>query len=192
MNNNIKAEWNIDETKKKYWAKIRHPFNGGFELTQKCNFRCVHCYLQNGGYKDFLSTQDVKLILDKLAQKGILFLYFTGGEVFTRKDFEVIWRYAKKLGLNIWCYTGFTYEQLMKLRHVNPAIYQLLEQVDVLVDGRFELSQKSLNLKFKGSRNQRIIDVPKSLKENRVVTIEKYNEEKVWKQKYQKDDFLYI
>ena len=80
----------------------------------------------------------------------------------------------------------------MKLRHVNPAIYQLLEQVDVLVDGRFELSQKSLNLKFKGSRNQRIIDVPKSLKENRVVTIEKYNEEKVWKQKYQKDDFLYI
>lgn len=98
MAEKIRAEWNIDETKKKYWGKIRHPFNGGFEITQKCNFRCVHCYLQNGGYKEYLSTQDVKSILDKLAGKGILFLYFTGGEVFTRNDFEEIWRYAKKLG----------------------------------------------------------------------------------------------
>lgn len=98
MDEYIRAEWNIDETKKKYWKKIRHPFNGGFEITQRCNFRCVHCYLQNGGYKDYLSTRDIKLILDKLAKKGILFLYFTGGEVFTRNDFEEIWRYAKELG----------------------------------------------------------------------------------------------
>lgn len=98
MENEIKAEWNIDETKKKHWEKMRHPFNGGFEITQKCNFRCVHCYLQNSEYKDYLSLDEIKLILDKLAKKGVLFLYFTGGEVFTRTDFEEIWTYAKKLG----------------------------------------------------------------------------------------------
>ena len=98
MRNDIKAEWNIDETKKKYWGKLRHPFNGGFELTQKCNFRCVHCYLQNSGYQEYLSTLQVEQILDKLAEKGILFLYFTGGEVFTRKDFNEIWLYAKRKG----------------------------------------------------------------------------------------------
>jgi len=98
MKNEIKAEWNIDETKKKHWNKLRHPFNGGFELTQKCNFRCVHCYLQNSGYQEYLSTSQVKQILDKLAQKGVLFLYLTGGEVFTRKDFNEIWLYAKSKG----------------------------------------------------------------------------------------------
>ena len=162
--------------------------------TQGCKHHCKGCHNQEtwdfeGG--SLYSVDEVKKQMRALENHDGITL--SGGDPFFQPEacYELA-KYAKKLGLNIWCYTGFTYEQLMKLRHVNPAIYQLLEQVDVLVDGRFELSQKSLNLKFKGSRNQKIIDVPKSLKEDRVVTIEKYNEEKVWKQKYQKDDFLYI
>lgn len=54
--------------------------------------------LQNGGYKDYLSTDDIKVILDKLAKKGVLFLYLTGGEVLSRPDFAEIWLYAKRLG----------------------------------------------------------------------------------------------
>ena len=78
------------------------------------------------------------------------------------------------------------------MKHHNPYILKLLEQLDVLIDGRFILEQKSLNLKFKGSRNQRIIYVPASLKENKAIIIEKYSEEKVWKPKYYKEEFLYI
>ena len=67
----------------------------------------------------------------------------------------------------------------------------LLKQVDVLVDGKFILEQKSLDILFRGSRNQRIIDVPKSLKENKVSLVEKYYEEN---KKYNplKRDRMYI
>ncbi len=120
MKNEIKPEWNIDETKKMYWGKIRHPFNGGFEITQKCNFRCVHCYLQNGGYEKSLSTENVKLILDKLAKKGVLFLYLTGGEVFTRTDFDEIWLYAKS--------KGFVLEILTNASLVKPQTLNLFDE----------------------------------------------------------------
>ena len=69
-------------------------------------------------------------------------------------------------------YSGYTFEELLKMSEENSDIKGLLEKLDILVDGRFELSQRSLELKFKGSRNQRLIDVPKSLKEGRVVLCE--------------------
>src|SRR5699024_7450412 len=66
---------------------------------------------------------------------------------------------AHEMGLNVWCYTGFTYEQML----LNPKMRRLLDQVDVLVDGKFLQEEKSYDIYFRGSRNQRIIDVPKSL-----------------------------
>jgi len=66
-------------------------------------------------------------------------------------------------GMNVWAYSGYTYEQL---KEKAP---ELLNEVDVLVDGPFILAQRSLELKFKGSRNQRLIDVKRSLEEEKVV-----------------------
>ena len=81
-------------------------------------------------------------------------------------------KYCKELNLNVWCYTGYTFDQLLALK--NPKIRELLNYIDVLVDGKFILEQRSLDLKFKGSENQRVIDVPNSLKEKKVVLVEKY------------------
>jgi anaerobic ribonucleoside-triphosphate reductase activating protein len=69
---------------------------------------------------------------------------------------------------NIWCYTGFLFEQLLK----NPLQRALLEHIDVLVDGRFIEALKDEELRFRGSSNQRIIDVPRSLKEGKAVVMD--------------------
>ena len=63
--------------------------------------------------------------------------------------------------LNVWCYTGFTLDALLK--ESDPARMALLHSIDVLVDGRFVQEQKSLSLLYRGSSNQRLIDVPKTL-----------------------------
>ena len=69
---------------------------------------------------------------------------------------------------NIWCYTGYLFEQLLE----NSAQRELLELVDVLVDGRFVEALKDEQLRFRGSSNQRIIDVPRSLGEGKAVVLE--------------------
>lgn len=69
---------------------------------------------------------------------------------------------------NIWCYTGFTFEQLIK----NNNQLQLLKHINVLVDGRFEYSKRDITLAFKGSSNQRIIDVKQSLKQGEIILYE--------------------
>lgn len=84
-----------------YWYKRRHPVDGGMELTPNCNMRCVHCYMKETMEEKCLETEQIKLIIDKVVAKGVLFLFFTGGEILTRKDFTEIYIYAKKKGLII-------------------------------------------------------------------------------------------
>ena len=98
----------IEHTQINYWEKIRHPFSGGIELTPYCNLRCVHCYLQDSEKIELLSTEQIKKIIDKLYDKGVLFLYFTGGEIFTRKDFAEIYTYTKKKGFIVELLTNAT------------------------------------------------------------------------------------
>jgi hypothetical protein len=62
----------------------------------------------------------------------------------------------------IWLYSGFTWEQLQELKNNSPYLQDILDNIDVLVDGKFVLEQKDLTLKFRGSSNQRIIDVKKT------------------------------
>ena len=67
---------------------------------------------------------------------------------------------AHEMGLSVWCYTGYLFEDLYRQG------IELLKHIDVLVDGPFVQAEKSLELDFRGSRNQRVIDIPESLKDS--------------------------
>ena len=144
--------------------------------TQGCPHHCLGCHNPethdfNGGA--LVDLEEIFEIIDSFeGQDGIT---FSGGDPFMQpKECSEIAKYARKKGLNIWTYTGFTFEHLLELSQKNPDIMSFLKEIDVLVDGKFVLSQKSFNCLFRGSTNQRIIDVPKSLKKHKAIEIDKY------------------
>lgn len=149
--------------------------------TQGCSHNCFAC--QNpqthdfkGGYEE--DIENIKNDISSLVlEDGIT---FSGGDpMFQAKACSEIAEFAKEQGLNIWCYTGFTFEKLLEMK--NKDVSKFLDNIDVLVDGKFELEHRSFECMYRGSTNQRLIDVQKSLKENRVVTITKYDEKEIIK-----------
>lgn len=95
---------------------------------------------------------------------------FSGGDPFDQPEpFAYLAKALKKAHINIWSYTGYTWEQLRELSKTNVHIKELLENIDVLVDGPFIKELMDENIEFRGSKNQRIINVQDSLKENKVV-----------------------
>lgn len=101
----------------------RRPLNCLFELTPTCNLRCHFCYVALDPYKGpYLSTEKVCLILDKLQAAGVLWLTLTGGEIFSRRDFPEIYRYAKSKGFLVQLFTNATMmnERLAELFRSDP------------------------------------------------------------------------
>lgn len=95
---------------------------------------------------------------------------FSGGEPFCQaQPLYVLGKQLKERGLNLMCYSGWTFEQLLEKAKSEEFVGKLLSITDILVDGRFVLEKRSLALKFRGSENQRIIDVQESLKQHRAV-----------------------
>ena len=92
---------------------------------------------------------------------------FSGGEPFSQAvGFAKLAGLLKEKGYEVASYTGFTFEELLEGSEDQK---KLLENIDILIDGRFVLAEKSLEIAFRGSRNQRILDVRKSLAEGRAV-----------------------
>ena len=87
--------------------------------------------------------------------------------MFQPKQCSILAKVSHDLGMNVWAYTGFTFEELINSK--NTDILDFLSNIDVLIDGKFEIDKKSMDLEFRGSSNQRIIDVPKSLKRHKVI-----------------------
>ena len=92
--------------KRLQWEKEHKLYSVIFEITPKCNFNCVHCYLHDHHSGEELSYDRIIEIIDILYEKEVLFLTFTGGDVFTRKDFKNIYLYAKKKGFIVEIYTN--------------------------------------------------------------------------------------
>ena len=95
---------------------------------------------------------------------------FSGGDpMFQPEGFaELAEAVKRETGKNIWCYTGYTFERLLD----NPKQAELLKYIDVLVDGKFKQALRDESLLFRGSSNQRLIDVKASLKANKTVLLE--------------------
>lgn len=131
-----------------------------------CPFQCNECHNPESQNEDFgieftgkIQDKIIKDIKDNPLLDGIT---LCGGEPFYKNWEEVLYfviRLKKEIpDINIWSYTGYTFEQLLELDK-----RRLLEEVDVLIDGLFINQMKDLTLKFRGSSNQRIIDVELSL-----------------------------
>ncbi len=90
-------------------------------------------------------------------------LTLSGGEPMMQPEpLYLIAKAAKEKGMNVWCYTGFTLEELLRENRADRM--RLLSAVDVLVDGPFRSHERSLDLLYRGSKNQRLIDMPATLK----------------------------
>lgn len=145
--------------------------------TQGCPHHCYGCH--NPETFDLLAGEEVEVtsIIDMLStfklQQGIT---LSGGEPFLQTNpLSFIAKAAKNLNLDVWCYTGYTWEQLRQVDNIRYYRFEtLLKEIDVLVDGKFEIIKKDISLLFKGSSNQRIIDVKKSLENSKVIFIDEY------------------
>lgn len=140
-------------------------------FSQGCIHNCEGCqnpqtHDMNGGYESSVDRLIEEIKKDKLL-KGVT---LSGGDPFEQaENFSVLAKEVHSLGLDVVTYTGYTFEQLLKGTEKNVGWRHLLEETDILIDGKFELSKKSLECKFRGSTNQRIIDVKRSIAAGKAV-----------------------
>lgn len=142
-----------------------------------CLFACEGCFnkaVQNFNYGTPFTKELEDTIIADLRHDYVQGLTLLGGEPFLNTDvcLQVVKRVRAEFGTtkDIWSWSGYTYEEL--IQDTDDKL-ELLHSIDILVDGRFELSKRNLNLQFRGSSNQRIIDVPKSLAARKAVIWEK-------------------
>ena len=136
----------------------------GFRLavfTQGCPHNCEGCHnpethdFNGGSIKD--TAEIIKMMNDNPLLDGIT---LSGGDPFCQPAPCIeLAKAARKLGLNVWAYSGWTYEEIM----ADADMAALVKELDVLIDGPFILAQRTLDKRFMGSKNQRAIDIKKSL-----------------------------
>lgn len=138
-------------------------------FAQGCDHCCKGCHnpdthAMDGGY-----MVDTDSIIEDIKQSRYIDgVTFSGGEPFLQAEaFVYIAEKLKKENINIVCYTGFTYEELVQGK--DRSRIKLLGLTDMLIDGPYMEELKDISLTFRGSKNQRIIDVKNSLRERKVI-----------------------
>lgn len=141
-------------------------------FVQGCPHHCPGCH--NPQSHDFAggTMMDTADIIHKMGENPLLDgVTLSGGEPMCQPEAcQALAQAAHEKQMNVWCYTGYTLENLLKEQ--NSARMALLQSIDVLVDGRFRQEEKSLSLLYRGSSNQRLIDVKKTLQTGEVVNWE--------------------
>ncbi|NGP44485.1 anaerobic ribonucleoside-triphosphate reductase activating protein [Bacillaceae bacterium SIJ1] len=122
-----------------------------------CPHHCQGCHNPSSWNK----RNGHEMTIEQIVQQSLnplTNITFSGGEPFDQaRTAAKVAQQLKTYGKNIWAYTGWTLEELLESQH--PDQLELLNYVDVLVDGRFKIEERDIALSFRGSRNQRIIDM---------------------------------
>ncbi len=143
-------------------------------FVQGCPHKCFGCH--NAHTHDFSGGSDstTEELLQKIISNPLLDgVTFSGGEPFCQAEpLYVLGKELKNKGYNIITYTGYTFEYLLNNSNIENFYKELLSVTDFLIDGRFEADKMSLELKFKGSSNQRILDCKKSIETESPIVIE--------------------
>ena len=144
-----------------------------------CNHHCKGCFNQcawDFNYGKKFTEKEEQQIIDYMNHDYISGLSLLGGEPLEPKNQEGLLPLVKKVkekfpNKDIWCYTGFDFEKdvVEKMAKNNETTRELLKYIDIIVDGKFEEDKKDLKLQFRGSSNQKIVDVKKSLKTGQIV-----------------------
>lgn len=166
-----------------YYAQIRKfdTANGtGIRSTlfvSGCTHKCKGCFNQD--YKHFRYghpwTKEIEdKFIEHIKNPNVHGVTILGGEPMDQvrdNDLkDLVCHIKEETGQNIWIYSGYTFEEIM----MHKKTKEILKYCDILVDGPFIEEQKDLRLRFKGSKNQRIIDVQKTLSEGKVTLLENY------------------
>lgn len=144
-----------------------------------CRHHCPECFNEIAWDFDYgkkWNAETKEYIISSCEPPWIAGLSLLGGEPFEPENqngmLELLKDFKKHLPQkNVWCYSGFTLEQITgkeKSRACTETAQEMLKYIDILVDGRFEKERKNISLKFRGSENQRVIDLKKTLQSGKI------------------------
>lgn len=153
----------------------------GLRLTvfvQGCHHGCKGCHNPETHRFDGGQIMNTAEIIAKMDSNPLLDgITLSGGEPFLQREAcTELAKAAHERGLNVWCYTGYTWEVIDEALKYGGLPF--LDHIDVLVDGPYIENQRTLELPWRGSRNQRLIDVQESLRQGKVVEYGGVNDEK--------------
>lgn len=144
-----------------------------------CTHRCEGCFNEiawDFNYGDEFNASIIDMILDSVKEDHIAGITLLGGEPMEKENQAELIKLLRQFKnlypeKTVWCYTGYTYEEdfIKGARAYTEVTKEFLNLIDVLVDGKFIISLMDIRLKFKGSSNQRIIDMNETRKNNRII-----------------------
>jgi anaerobic ribonucleoside-triphosphate reductase activating protein len=140
-------------------------------FTQGCKHHCPGCHNPHTHSFEGGTLIDIDDIIKQMKGNPLLDgITLSGGDPFEQAEaLSELAKKVKNMGYNVITYTGYTFEYILENKDKNKGWDKLLGQTDILVDGRFEIAKKNILLKFRGSENQRIIDVRQSIITNSIV-----------------------
>ncbi len=143
-------------------------------FTQGCKHHCKGCHNPETHSFEGGTLIETGTILKEIARNPLLDgVTLSGGEPFEQAESLVeLAQEIKRLNLHLMVYTGYTYEELLENSNSRPSWRELLQLTDILVDGRFEIEKRDLRLVFKGSSNQRIIDMNKTRLNAQIILVD--------------------
>lgn len=140
-----------------------------------CPHNCPGCHNKIAQDYNYGEEFNEDKIIERIKENSILNgITISGGEPLCKENIATVNNFIEKVkkekpDFDVWCYSGYTFEQLQARN--DETTNQTLKNIDVLVDGRFIEARKNPEIKFRGSDNQRILDIPSCLRQNKIVEL---------------------